>query len=193
MARRARDALGGCPSPARACQRTVGNECGLAAIKRDILAERAVQDSVVFAREVECVAEDRIGVLHAQSGLETKPARGAHVFRCVSVADEQLRWNASPMRASASEWAAFDESDVHAGGAAVDGGRNRISTAEDDEIVMLGFHANDSSQWRQFLTSQSHAQPPSLRMIVRKDSIRCPIEAGIYDPSGIWISCDTLL
>jgi hypothetical protein len=77
------------------------------------------------------------------------------MLRSVSVADEQLRGNASPVRTGASEGPAFDERNVHAGRAAVDGGRNRIAAAKDDEIVMFGTHANDSSQWHQFLTSQS--------------------------------------
>lgn len=77
----------------------------------------------------------------AQVDFETESPRVARVLCGVGVTDEQLRGNAAAVRAGSAKRATFDKGNVHAGGTAVDGGRDRISAAEDNEIVMLGIHA----------------------------------------------------
>ncbi len=103
-------------------ERAVGDEGGFAAVERDVLPKRAVQNPVVFVRKVERVAKDRVGIRQAQGRFEAEASCVARVFRRICVADEQLRWNASSMGTGASEGAALDEGDVHSGGTAVDGG-----------------------------------------------------------------------
>ena len=84
--------------------------------------KRAVQDPVVFAGKIESVAKDRVGIRQAQGRFKAEASRVARVLCRIRIADEQLGRNASPVGTGATERAAFDQRDLHAGGTAVDGG-----------------------------------------------------------------------
>ena len=99
MEHRAQDVAGGCRWPGRVCRRkwrfvdpesSVGGERGVVAIERDVLSKRLFEDAVVFFREVEGVAQNRIGIGSSHGRLEAKPPRVARIFGRVGVTDEQF-------------------------------------------------------------------------------------------------------
>ena len=51
---------------------------------------RVFEDAVVFVRELEGVAQNRIGIGRSHGRLEAKPPRRARTFGGVRVTDEQL-------------------------------------------------------------------------------------------------------